>query len=99
MRPIWGSYSLILIFSCLEAFAGFRDDLHRIGQWCSKNFLLLNPSKTLSQISRTKHFFDKRTLLTIINAFLVVFYCSNVWANISSNDVNYIVFRTLQLEL
>ena len=88
----------------------------RIGQWCSNNLLLLNPSKTklmifssrqihsrlvtprvtfigvildtnliydehitktvfscmscLSQIIHTKHVFDKRTLLTIINAFV-----------------------------
>ena len=126
----------------LKAFADLRDDLHRIGQWCSKNLLLLNPSKTkpmvfggrqmhsrlvtprltfiernlipehlakdlgvildtnlsydkhitktvsscmscLSQISRTKHVFDKRALLNIINAlvFTEVFYCSNAWVN------------------
>ena len=113
----------------VNAFADLSDDLHRIGQWCSNNLLLLNPSKTklmvfgsrqmlsrmttrsltfmgrelvpehtakdlgvildayltydehitktvsscmssLSQISRTRHVFDKRILLTIINALV-----------------------------
>ena len=133
----------------LNAFADLSDDLHRIGQWCSNNLLLLNPSKTklmvfgsrqmhsrmttrsltfmgrelvpehtakdlgvildayltydehitktvsscmssLSQISRTRHVFDKRTLLTIINAlvFSKLFYCSNVWANTSKSNVS-----------
>ena len=123
----------------VNAFADLKDDLHRIGQWCSKNLLLLNPSKTklmvfgsrqmhsklvtpsltflgrelvpehtakdlgvildtnltydehitrtvsscmscLGQISRTKHVFDKRTVLTILNAlvFSKLFYWSNV---------------------
>ena len=45
---------------------------------------------TLSQIGRTKHVFDKRTLLTIINAlvFSKLFYCSNVWANTSKSNVS-----------
>ena len=39
----------------------------------------------LGKISRTKHTFDKRTLLTIINtqALSKIFYRSNVWANTS----------------
>ena len=130
----------------VNAFIDLRDDLHRIGQWCSNNLLLLNPTKTkfmvfssrpkhsrlvtpslifmgrelvpentakdlgvildtnltydehviktvsscmscLSQISRTKHLFNKRTLITIINAvvFSKHFYCSSVWANTSWN--------------
>ena len=42
------------------------------------------------QISRTKHVFDKCTLLTIINALRLskVFYCSNVWANASKLNVS-----------
>ena len=40
-----------------EAFADLRDDLHRIGQWCSRNLLLLNPSKTKLMVfgSRQMH--------------------------------------------
>lgn len=133
----------------VNAFADLRVDLHRIGQWCSNNHLLLNPSKTklmvfgsrqmhsrldtpsltfmgrelvpehtakdlgvildknltydehitktvsscmscLGQISRTKHVFDKCTLLTIINTlvFSKLFYCSNVWANTSKSNIN-----------
>ena len=133
----------------VNAFADLRADLHRIGQWCSNNHLLLNPSKTklmvfgsrqmhsrlvtpsltfmgrelvpehtakdlgvildknltydehitktvsscmscLGQISRTKHVFDKCTLLTIINAlaFSKLYYCSNVWANISKSNIS-----------
>ena len=133
----------------VNAFTDLRDDLHRIGQWCCNNHLLLNPSKTklmvfggrqmhsrlvipnltfmgrelipehtakdlgvildnnltydehitktvsscmscLGQISRTKHVFDKRTLLTIINAlvFSKLFYCSNVWANTSKSNIS-----------
>ena len=30
----------------VNAFADLKDDLHRIGQWCFNNLLLLNPSKT-----------------------------------------------------
>ena len=43
----------------------------------------------LGQISRTKHAFDKRTLLIIINAlvFSKLFYCSNVWANTSKCNI------------
>ena len=103
----------------VNAFIDLGDDLHRIGQWCSNNLLLLNPIvgsrpkhsrlvtpsltfmgrelvpentakdlgvildsnltydehviKTVSscmpcpsQISRTTHLFDKRTLITIM---------------------------------
>ena len=115
----------------VNAFDDLSDDLHRIGQWCSNNLLLLNPGQaelmvfdrqmhsrmitpsltfmgrefvlehttkdlgvildtnltydkhitktvsscmsTLSQISRTRHVFDKRTLLTFINALLCLF--------------------------
>ena len=44
----------------------------------------------LGQINRTKHVFDKRTLLTIINAlvFSKLFYCSNVWANTSKSNIS-----------
>ena len=41
----------------VNAFADLRDDLHRIGQWCSNNLLLLNPSKTKLMVfgSRQTH--------------------------------------------
>ena len=44
----------------------------------------------LGQISRTKHVFDKCTLLTIINAlaFSKLYYCSNVWANTSKSNIS-----------
>ena len=40
-----------------NAFADLRDDLLRIGQWCSNNLLLLNPSKTKLMVfgSRQMH--------------------------------------------
>ena len=43
----------------------------------------------LGQISRTKHVFDKRTLLTILNAlvFSKLFYWSNVQANTSKRNI------------
>ena len=54
----------------------------------------------LSQISRTKHVFDKRTILTIVNA-LVSFYIVRTYGRTyrSVTWVNYKVFRTFQLEL
>ena len=44
----------------------------------------------LSQISRAKHAFVKRTLLTIINVlvFSKLFYCSNAWANTSKSNIS-----------
>jgi len=43
----------------------------------------------LSQISCTKHVFDKHTLLTIINDLgLSKIYFSNVWANRSKRNVS-----------
>ena len=43
----------------------------------------------LGQISRTKHAFDRQTLITIINAlvFSKLFYCSNVWANTTRSNL------------
>ena len=44
----------------------------------------------LIQISGSKHVFDKRTLLTIMNAsvFSKLFYCSNVWANTPKSNIS-----------
>ena len=44
----------------------------------------------LRQIHRVKHVFDKQTLVTVINAlvFSRLFYCSNVWANATSKNLN-----------
>ena len=41
----------------VNAFNDLRNDLHRIGQWCSNNHLLLNPSKTKLMVfgSRQMH--------------------------------------------
>ena len=41
----------------LRRSADLRDDLHRIGQWCFDNLLLLNPSKTKLMVfgSRPMH--------------------------------------------
>ena len=41
----------------VNAFADLRVDLHRTGQWCSNNHLLLNPSKTKLMVfgSRQMH--------------------------------------------
>ena len=41
----------------VNTFADLRDDLHRKGQWCSNNLLLLNPSKTKLMVfgSRQTH--------------------------------------------
>ena len=43
----------------------------------------------LTQINRVKHCLDKNTLLTVIHAlvFSKMYYCSNVWANITSKNV------------
>ena len=43
----------------------------------------------LAQINRVKHCLDKNTLLTVIHAlvFIKMYYCSNVWANITSKNV------------
>ena len=43
----------------------------------------------LAQINRVKHCLDKNTLLTVIHAlvFSKMYYCSNVWANITSKNV------------
>lgn len=37
-----------------EAFTNLRDGLHRIGQWCSNNLLLLNQSKTKLMVFDSK---------------------------------------------
>jgi hypothetical protein len=44
----------------------------------------------LGQINRVKHAFDNKTLLTVINAlvFSKLYYCSNVWANASKNNIH-----------
>jgi len=36
-----------------NAFADLRNDLHRIGEWCSNNLLLLNPGKTRLMVFRS----------------------------------------------
>ena len=43
----------------------------------------------LAQINRVKHCLDKNTLLTLIHAlvFSRMYYCSNVWANITNKNV------------
>ena len=43
----------------------------------------------LAQINRVKHCLDKNTLLTVIHAlvFSKMYYCSNVWANITNKNV------------
>ena len=43
----------------------------------------------LAQINRFKHCLDKNTLLTVIHAlvFSKMYYCSNVWANITNKNV------------
>ena len=45
----------------LGAFADLRDDLHRMGQWCSNNLLLLNRSKTKLMV-----FGSRKTLSTLV---------------------------------
>ena len=44
----------------------------------------------LGQINRVKHVLDRQTLLTVINAlvFSKLFYCSNVWTNITGKNIN-----------
>ena len=44
----------------------------------------------LGQINRMKHVLDKQTLITVINAivFSKLYYCSNVWANTTCNNLN-----------
>ena len=44
----------------------------------------------LGQINRVKHAFDRRILITVINAlvFSKLFYCSNVWANSSNCNID-----------
>ena len=43
----------------------------------------------LAQINRVKHCLDKNTLLTVIHALVFndMYYCSNVWANITNKNV------------
>ena len=43
----------------VNAFAYLRDDLRRIGQWCSKNLLLLYPSKTKLMVSGSRQMHSK----------------------------------------
>ena len=44
----------------------------------------------LGQINRVKHFFDKRTSITIINALVLskLFYCSSVWSHITQANLD-----------
>ena len=44
----------------------------------------------LGQINRVKHFFDKNTLIIIINAlvFSKLFYCSSVWSNTTQSNLD-----------
>ena len=46
-------------------------------------------SECLAQINRVKHCLDKNTLLTVTHAlvFSKVYYCSNVWENITNKNV------------
>ena len=57
-----------------EAFANLTDDLHRIGQWCSiNNLLLLNPSKTKFMVLGRKYVLDWSLLAPLLwaeNSFL-----------------------------
>ena len=43
----------------------------------------------LAQINQVKHCLDKNTLLTVIHAlvFSKMYYCPNVWENITNNNV------------
>ena len=43
----------------------------------------------LFRINRIKHLLDRRTLITVINAFVFsrLFYCSTVWGNTSEKNV------------
>ena len=57
-----------------KAFANLTDDLHRIGQWCSiNNLLLLNPSKTEFMVLGRKYVLDWSLLSPLLweeNSFL-----------------------------
>jgi len=57
----------------VNAFADLRDDLHRIGQWCSNNRLLLNQSKTKLMVfgSRQMHSKLVNASITFIGRELV----------------------------
>ena len=57
----------------VNAFAYLRDDLRRIGQWCSKNLLLLNPSKTKLMVSGSRQMHSKlvTSSLTFMGRVLV----------------------------
>ena len=43
----------------------------------------------LTQINRIKHLLDKKTLLLLLNAFIVsrLFYCLTVWSNTSKSNL------------
>ena len=43
----------------VNAFANLRDDLHRIGQWCSNNLSLLNPSKIKLLVFGSRQIYSK----------------------------------------
>ncbi|RMX41170.1 hypothetical protein pdam_00019185, partial [Pocillopora damicornis] len=45
--------------------------------------------KLLLTISRIKHFLDRKTLLLLMNAFILstMYYCSTVWANTSQRNI------------
>ena len=49
----------------VNAFADLRDDLHRIGQWCSNNLLLLNPSKTKLMVFGSRQMHSKLVTASI----------------------------------
>ena len=44
----------------------------------------------LSRINRIKHLLDRKTLISLINAFVFtkLFYCSTVWSNASKQNLN-----------
>ena len=44
----------------------------------------------LGQINRVKHFFDKNTLIIIINVLVFgkLFYCSSVWSNTTQSNLD-----------
>lgn len=46
----------------------------------------------LGQINQVKHAFDRKTLITIMDAsvFSKLHYCSNVWSNITESNLNKI---------
>lgn len=47
----------------MDAFTDLTNDLHRIGEWCSSNLLLLNPSKTNSRCLEAGKCVQNQTLL------------------------------------